>query len=205
MESTNFFTWTFCKNIFVVFLNSPYRETPKHVLKQNQEKKVGRYPPRSWRSLQSILHFLSFFSSPLVLGISAKHVAYFLFLESADGGRSEINSEALERTRVAERIALDVVVPTAVFNVFPHPLLLLAQGGYPSPSPFRVRCPSSVFTSPVRFLRVQSESDRPAGPGVRVRVRVRPAGGPGSPSPGRSPASQQAWESESGQSESESG
>jgi hypothetical protein len=27
-------TWTFCKNIFVVFLNSPYRETPKNVLKK---------------------------------------------------------------------------------------------------------------------------------------------------------------------------
>jgi hypothetical protein len=38
-------------------------------------------------------------------------------LESVDGGRSEINSEALERTRVAERIVLDVVMPTAVFNV----------------------------------------------------------------------------------------
>jgi hypothetical protein len=36
-----FSTWTFCKNMFVVFLNSPYRETPKNIPKKRQEKKVG--------------------------------------------------------------------------------------------------------------------------------------------------------------------
>jgi hypothetical protein len=34
-------TWTFCKNAFVVFLNSPCRETPKNVLKKKSRKKVG--------------------------------------------------------------------------------------------------------------------------------------------------------------------
>jgi hypothetical protein len=42
-----FSTWTFCKNILMVFLNSPCRETPKNVLrKKSQEKKsrmVGRW------------------------------------------------------------------------------------------------------------------------------------------------------------------
>jgi hypothetical protein len=33
--------WTFCKNILMVFLNFPCRETPKNVLKKNQEKKGG--------------------------------------------------------------------------------------------------------------------------------------------------------------------
>jgi hypothetical protein len=32
-------TWTFCKNIFMVFLNSPCRETPKNVLKKKSRKK----------------------------------------------------------------------------------------------------------------------------------------------------------------------
>jgi hypothetical protein len=36
-----FSTWTFCKNMCMVFLNSPCRETPKNVLKKSQEKKVG--------------------------------------------------------------------------------------------------------------------------------------------------------------------
>jgi hypothetical protein len=31
---------TFCKNVFVVFLNSPYRETPKNVLRK---KSIGRW------------------------------------------------------------------------------------------------------------------------------------------------------------------
>jgi hypothetical protein len=30
-------TWTFCKNILMVFLNSHYRETPKNVVKTNQK------------------------------------------------------------------------------------------------------------------------------------------------------------------------
>jgi hypothetical protein len=37
-----FSTWTFYKNISVVFLNSPCRETPQNLLKkQGKEKKVG--------------------------------------------------------------------------------------------------------------------------------------------------------------------
>jgi hypothetical protein len=37
-----FSTWTFCKNIFMVFLNSPCRETPKNALKKKpRKKKVG--------------------------------------------------------------------------------------------------------------------------------------------------------------------
>jgi hypothetical protein len=37
-----FSTWTFCKNILMVFMNSPCRETPKNVLiKKIKEKKVG--------------------------------------------------------------------------------------------------------------------------------------------------------------------
>jgi hypothetical protein len=35
-------TWTFCKNILMVFLNSPYREMPKKVLKKVKENKFGR-------------------------------------------------------------------------------------------------------------------------------------------------------------------
>ena len=34
-----FSTWTFCKNIFMVFLNSPCRETPKNVLKKKVKGK----------------------------------------------------------------------------------------------------------------------------------------------------------------------
>jgi hypothetical protein len=34
-----FSTWTFCKNIFMVFLNSPCREAPKNVLKKKPGKK----------------------------------------------------------------------------------------------------------------------------------------------------------------------
>jgi hypothetical protein len=32
-----FSTWTFCKNIFMVFLNSPCRKTPKNVLKKKPD------------------------------------------------------------------------------------------------------------------------------------------------------------------------
>jgi hypothetical protein len=35
-----FSTWTFYKNIFMVFLNSPYRETPKNVLKKNPKNNI---------------------------------------------------------------------------------------------------------------------------------------------------------------------
>jgi hypothetical protein len=35
-------TWTFCKNVFVVFLNSPYRETPKNVLKTKKQGEKSR-------------------------------------------------------------------------------------------------------------------------------------------------------------------
>jgi hypothetical protein len=36
------FDMDFCKNIFMVFLNSPCRETPKNVLKKkSNKKKVG--------------------------------------------------------------------------------------------------------------------------------------------------------------------
>jgi hypothetical protein len=35
-----FIDMDFCKNTFVVFLNSPCRETSKNVLKTNQEKKT---------------------------------------------------------------------------------------------------------------------------------------------------------------------
>ena len=45
--SKYFSTWAFCKHIFMVFLNSPCRETPKNVLKKKSQKKksqgVGRW------------------------------------------------------------------------------------------------------------------------------------------------------------------
>jgi hypothetical protein len=35
-----FSTWTFCKNICVVFLNTPYRDTPKDALKTKPREKL---------------------------------------------------------------------------------------------------------------------------------------------------------------------
>jgi hypothetical protein len=37
-----FSTWSFRKSIFMLFLNSSYRETPKQLLKQSQKKKFSR-------------------------------------------------------------------------------------------------------------------------------------------------------------------
>jgi hypothetical protein len=34
-----FSTWAFCKNVFVVFLNSSYREMPKNVLRKRSRNK----------------------------------------------------------------------------------------------------------------------------------------------------------------------
>jgi hypothetical protein len=39
----NFFDMDFCKNICMVFLNSPYQETPKNVLKPPTFISVGRF------------------------------------------------------------------------------------------------------------------------------------------------------------------
>jgi hypothetical protein len=61
-----FSTWTFCKNIFMVFLNSPCRETPKNVLKKKvKKKKVGWWVGVSeiWLMYGGVRRF--FFGRPL--------------------------------------------------------------------------------------------------------------------------------------------
>jgi hypothetical protein len=64
-----FSTWNFCKNIFVVFLDSPYRETPKILLKKSQEKKylglVGSSKANQIHAGAGVRRF--FFSAPCAL------------------------------------------------------------------------------------------------------------------------------------------
>jgi hypothetical protein len=66
-----FSTRTFCQNIFMVFSNSPCRETPKNVLKKTATKKKKREVPTYLiYHLPDIrrFHFFLFFGAPRLVG-----------------------------------------------------------------------------------------------------------------------------------------